>query len=73
MEDGSFQDRSAEVIENIEKLGLEAVVVCGGEDTLGVAAKLAQSGSEFRRRSTKTSRAPIILWGLTPLCGTSLK
>ena len=44
MEDGSFQDRSAEVIENIEKLGLDAVVVCGGEDTLGVAAKLAQSG-----------------------------
>jgi len=44
VEDGSFQDRSAEVIENIEKLGLDAVVVCGGEDTLGVAAKLAQSG-----------------------------
>jgi len=44
MEDGSFQDRSAEVIENIEKLRLEAVVVCGGEDTLGVAAKLAQTG-----------------------------
>src|SRR5260370_33345905 len=29
---------------NIEKLELEAVVVCGGEDTLGVAARLAQSG-----------------------------
>jgi 6-phosphofructokinase 1 len=43
-EDGSFQDRSREVIENIAKLGLDAVVVCGGEDTLGVAAKLAQSG-----------------------------
>lgn len=44
MEDGRFQDRSPEVIENIAKLGLDAVVVCGGEDTLGVAAKLAQSG-----------------------------
>src|SRR5438132_10745022 len=44
MEDGSFQDRSREVIENIEKLELDAVVVCGGEDTLGVAAKLAQVG-----------------------------
>ena len=44
MEDGSFQDRSGEVIENIEKLELDAVVVCGGEDTLGVAAKLAQVG-----------------------------
>src|SRR5437016_1188581 len=42
MEEGGCEDRSAEVIENIEKLGLDAVVVCGGEDTLGVAAKLAQ-------------------------------
>ncbi|HEY3102820.1 MAG TPA: ATP-dependent 6-phosphofructokinase [Pyrinomonadaceae bacterium] len=44
MDEGGFQDRSGEVIENLEKLALEAVVVCGGEDTLGVAAKLAQSG-----------------------------
>src|SRR6266849_2312100 len=44
MEEGAFRDRSGEVIANIEKLGLEAVVVCGGEDTLGVAARLAQSG-----------------------------
>jgi len=43
MDEGGFQDRSGEVIANIEKLGLEALVVCGGEDTLGVAAKLAQS------------------------------
>jgi 6-phosphofructokinase 1 len=32
------------VIANIEKLGLDAVVVCGGEDTLGVAARLAEQG-----------------------------
>jgi len=44
MDEGALQDRSGEVIANIEKLGLEAVVVCGGEDTLGVAARLAQSG-----------------------------
>jgi ATP-dependent phosphofructokinase / diphosphate-dependent phosphofructokinase len=44
LEDGGFQDRSGEVIKNIEKLELDAVVVCGGEDTLGVAARLAQSG-----------------------------
>src|SRR3989441_12601246 len=44
MEEGGFEDRSGEVIENIERLGLDAVVVCGGEDTLGVAARLAQSG-----------------------------
>jgi len=42
MEDGGSQDRSGEVIENIKKLGLDAVVACGGEDTLGVAARLAQ-------------------------------
>jgi 6-phosphofructokinase 1 len=42
--DGGREDRSAEVIENIERLGLDAVVVCGGEDTLGVAAKLSQKG-----------------------------
>jgi 6-phosphofructokinase len=43
-EDGAAEDRSAEVIENIEKLKLDALVVCGGEDTLGVAARLAQLG-----------------------------
>src|SRR5947207_2063182 len=41
---GTSQDRSGEVIENLEKLGLDAVVVCGGEDTLGVAAKLSELG-----------------------------
>jgi 6-phosphofructokinase len=44
MDDGKTQDRSAEVIANIARLGLDAVVVCGGEDTLGVAAKLSQRG-----------------------------
>src|ERR1051325_9868161 len=37
-------DRSQEVIENIERLQLDALVACGGEDTLGVAAGLAQQG-----------------------------
>jgi ATP-dependent phosphofructokinase / diphosphate-dependent phosphofructokinase len=37
-------DRSQEVIENIERLRLHALVACGGEDTLGVAAGLAQKG-----------------------------
>jgi len=37
-------DRSHEVIENIERLKLDALVACGGEDTLGVAAGLAQKG-----------------------------
>jgi 6-phosphofructokinase 1 len=41
---GEKIDKSAEVIENIAKLGLDAIVACGGEDTLGVAARLAQQG-----------------------------
>jgi ATP-dependent phosphofructokinase / diphosphate-dependent phosphofructokinase len=42
--DGEVQDRCEEVIENVEKLRLDAIVVCGGEDTLGVAAKMALKG-----------------------------
>lgn len=41
---GGTADRSQEVIENIERLKLDALVACGGEDTLGVAAVLAQRG-----------------------------
>lgn len=41
---GKAQDRSQEVIDNIARLGLDALAVCGGEDTLGVAARLAQMG-----------------------------
>lgn len=44
-ENGELQDRSGEVIENVERLGLDAIVACGGEDTLGVAAKLAMKGA----------------------------
>ena len=43
-DDGDARDRSDEVVENIERLGLEALVVCGGEDTMGVGAKLANRG-----------------------------
>ena len=43
-EGGEPLDRSDEVLANLEKLQLDAVVACGGEDTLGVAAKLAQRG-----------------------------
>ena len=39
--EGERVDRSAEVVENIARLGLDAIVACGGEDTLGVAARLA--------------------------------
>jgi len=42
--EGLSQDRSHEVVENIKRLNLDALVVCGGEDTLGVAAVLAQRG-----------------------------
>jgi 6-phosphofructokinase 1 len=43
-DDGETHDRSDEVVENIERLKLEALVVCGGEDTMGVGAKLAHRG-----------------------------
>ena len=43
-EKGETQDRSQEVEENIARLKLDALVACGGEDTLGVAANLAQRG-----------------------------
>ena len=42
--EGKAQDRSHEVEENIKRLNLDALVVCGGEDTLGVAAILAERG-----------------------------
>lgn len=37
-------DQSKRVIENIERLHLDALVVIGGDDTLSVAYKLAQEG-----------------------------
>jgi phosphofructokinase-like protein len=37
-------NRSQIVLANIERLGLEAVVAIGGEDTLGVACKLSRDG-----------------------------
>jgi len=37
-------DQSRKVLENIEKLGLEALIAIGGEDTLGVACRLSQEG-----------------------------
>ena len=40
----SKKDQSAKVLANIEKLGLEAIIAIGGDDTLGVAQRLSQSG-----------------------------
>jgi 6-phosphofructokinase 1 len=37
-------NRSTIVLKNIERLGLNAIIVIGGDDTLGVAGKLAQEG-----------------------------
>ena len=37
-------DRSKLVLDNIEKLKLDALITIGGDDTLGVACKLAQKG-----------------------------
>jgi 6-phosphofructokinase len=41
---GNPVDLSNDVVENIKKLGLDAIVACGGEDTLGVAARLSAKG-----------------------------
>ena len=43
-ETGERRDRSGEVFDNIKALGLDAIVAMGGEDTLGVAARLWQQG-----------------------------
>jgi 6-phosphofructokinase 1 len=43
-DEGERVDRSREVVDNINELGLDAIVACGGEDTLGVAARLAEMG-----------------------------
>jgi 6-phosphofructokinase len=43
-EEGESLDKSSEVAANIAALELDAIVACGGEDTLGVAAKLSQKG-----------------------------
>ena len=37
-------DCSRIVIENVKRLGLSAIIVIGGDDTLGVAGKLAEEG-----------------------------
>ncbi len=37
-------DQSRTVLANIERLGLEALIAIGGDDTLGVAYKLSQEG-----------------------------
>lgn len=37
-------DRSAEVLRNVVKLKLDAIIAMGGEDTLGVAYRLSQLG-----------------------------
>lgn len=37
-------DQSKTVLRNIERLGLEAIIAIGGDDTLGVAVKLEQEG-----------------------------
>ena len=40
----SVRDRSDEVMTNIVRFGLDAVIALGGEDTLGVAHRLSEKG-----------------------------
>jgi 6-phosphofructokinase 1 len=43
--DGKKIDASDQVLRNMERLKIDALVPIGGEDTLGVAARLAQKGA----------------------------
>jgi 6-phosphofructokinase 1 len=44
MEDGSFADRSQEVIEGYRMLNLDALIMIGGDGSMGIIRKLAKQG-----------------------------
>ena len=44
MEDGSFVDRSNEVIEGYRKLNLDALIMIGGDGSMAIIRKLAKQG-----------------------------
>lgn len=44
MPDGSFKDRSDEIIEGIHELGIEALIGIGGDGSFAILRKLAQQG-----------------------------
>ncbi len=44
MPDGTFKDRSDEIIEGIKELGLEAVIGIGGDGSFAILRQLAQRG-----------------------------
>ena len=44
MPDGTLKDRSEEIIEGYRLLGLEALIVIGGDGSLAIARKIAQQG-----------------------------
>ncbi len=44
MPDGTLKDRSEEIIEGYRLLGLEALIVIGGDGSLGIARRIAQQG-----------------------------
>jgi 6-phosphofructokinase 1 len=45
MEDGSFIDRSNEVIEGYRQLGLDGLIMIGGDGSMAIIRKLAKQGS----------------------------
>ena len=44
-EDGVVQDRSTEVLANIEELGLDGIIAIGGDGTLKIAQRLSEAGA----------------------------
>jgi 6-phosphofructokinase 1 len=43
-EDGTCEDRSKEVIDNVEKLALDGIIAIGGDGTLKIASRLCEVG-----------------------------
>ena len=44
MTDGTIQDRSGEIVENVKKLGLDALIGIGGDGSHAILKKLADQG-----------------------------
>ena len=44
MEDGSFKDRSGEIVDNCHKLGLDAIIGIGGDGSHAILRRFAQQG-----------------------------
>lgn len=56
MPDGSFADRSSEVIEGYHKLGLDALIGIGGDGSMAILHRLAKDGGHQSGRYSQDGR-----------------